>query len=145
MYHYTSCGLSQVWLKNGYELRETKYGPGVSIHDIRGLHKAIAKAIIEKSPALSGEEFRFLRKELDLSQAALGDILGKTDQAVAIWEKQNKVPREADLIVRALLIEEMNGSIHFKELLDRLKEIDRERVQFELSLAESAYGWAACA
>jgi hypothetical protein len=36
MYHYTECGLRNVYLKNGYCLRNTAYGETVSIENIRG-------------------------------------------------------------------------------------------------------------
>ena len=39
MIHYTSCGLQNIWLKNGYEVIETAYGKATSIHDVEGLHK----------------------------------------------------------------------------------------------------------
>jgi len=42
MYHYTLCGLDNVWLENGYQVRETSYGQGISVHDVEGLHEVIA-------------------------------------------------------------------------------------------------------
>ncbi len=33
-YRYTESGVTNVWLANGYTIRKTKYGEGVSIHDM---------------------------------------------------------------------------------------------------------------
>ena len=66
MYHYTECGLPDVTLKNGYEVKETSYGEAVSIHNLEGLHRAIGMHLATETPALTGNEIRFLRKELDL-------------------------------------------------------------------------------
>jgi DNA-binding transcriptional regulator YiaG len=94
-YHYTQCGLNNVYLQNGYDLLETPYGSGVAIHDVDGLHKAIAMALVDKHAPLTGGEFRFIRIELNLSQKALGEYLGKTDhddwlsfqETSGSWEK----------------------------------------------------------
>ncbi len=47
-----------------------------------------------------GEELRFLRIELDLSQRRLGEYLGKSDQSVALWEKTGNLPEEVDFLIR---------------------------------------------
>lgn len=51
-YHYVTSGLSNVWLKNGFSVKETEYGRSVSIHDIEGLHKAIGLYIVKNLPVL---------------------------------------------------------------------------------------------
>ena len=33
-YHYTACGLDNIYLFNGYELHQTEDGDGVSIRDL---------------------------------------------------------------------------------------------------------------
>ena len=64
MYHYTGCGLPNVYLKNGYEIVKTPYGKGVTIRDMDGLHLAIGATIVNSPEPLIGHEFRFLRTEL---------------------------------------------------------------------------------
>ena len=39
-YRYTESGLTNVWLANGYTIRKTKYGEGVSVQDVDGLTRA---------------------------------------------------------------------------------------------------------
>lgn len=60
-----------------------------------GLHRAIGHTLAHK-PHLSGLEFRFLRKELGLSQAALAELLGYADgQAIASSRYCPCAPRRA--------------------------------------------------
>ena len=82
-YDYTESGPMNVWLANGYIIRKTKHGKGVSILDSDGLHRALARALYHK-PRLTGTEVRFLRKEMGLSHRGLRELLGVTDQAVAL-------------------------------------------------------------
>src|SRR4030095_4658011 len=86
LYHYTLCGLDNIWLVNGYKHHDTAYGPGVAVEDVDGLHRAIATDLICGKRDLSGKELRFLRKGLDLSQEGLAMLLGTTAQTVARWE-----------------------------------------------------------
>ena len=86
-YHYRQCGLDHVYLVNGFERANTKYGESVRVHDIDGLHRAIGMYLIVQKRALTGAEVRFIRHELDLSQRGLGALLDKSGQTVARWEK----------------------------------------------------------
>lgn len=122
--HYTSCGLSNVWLLNGYRDKDTPYGPAVSIDDLDGLHRAIGLGIARQPHGLTGEEFRFLRQELDLSQARLAAYLGTSAETVARWEQGDEVPRWADCLLRALFRERTEGHAHVEELLRAPEDAD---------------------
>jgi len=133
MYHYQESGLNNIWLVNGYTtLDDPEYGRCVSITDVFGLNKAIAHNLIYNKPTLSGEEFRFLRKELDLSQKALADLIGKDEQSVARWEKSGKAPKWADRMLRACLIEFYGEATGILELIARIKDIDEKEQEKEL-------------
>ena len=93
MYQYTRCGLDNVWLKNGFELHKSGQDSGLSIHNLDGLHRAIALTIIHSPQPISGQEFRFIRIELDLSQKLLGNLMDKSDQSIAKWEKGEQARR----------------------------------------------------
>ncbi|HEX4839910.1 MAG TPA: helix-turn-helix domain-containing protein [Rhabdochlamydiaceae bacterium] len=86
-YHYTECGLNNIYLLNGYKFIQTSRGKAVSIKDIDGLHKAIGLFLATAKKDLSGDEIRFLRHELLLSQLTLARLLGVSEQAVHRWEK----------------------------------------------------------
>jgi putative transcriptional regulator len=140
MYHYTECGLRNVWLVNGYQVHDTEYGRGVSIEDLEGLHRAIASLLINRKPALSGAEFRFLRKELGLPQMRLASILGNNEQSVALWEKHGRIPKWADRMIRALYREKVEGNARLMDLIERLADLDRKENRAKW-LFESHNGW----
>lgn len=135
MYHYLECGLKNIYLVNGFEiLRDPVYGECVSVADARGLHKAIGLDLIHNKPRLTGAEFRFLRKELDLSQSALADLIGNNEQAVARWEKTGKVPKWADRLLRLLVQDFYGDSTGVTRLIEKVRALDcgkQERRVFE--------------
>ena len=118
MYHYLECGLKQVWLRNGYHRVETPYGEAVEIENVEELHRAIARMLFAR-PRLSGIEFRFLRRELNLSQAALAEMLGNSEQSIALWEKGRGAPKWADRLIRALYREHAEGNARLGEIFAR--------------------------
>lgn len=144
MFHYTSCGLQNIYLVNGYQCHETAYGKGTSIDDLEGLHLVIAIRLIEYKPLLSGGEFRFLRKELDMSQKRIGELLGKTEQAVAIWEKKGNIPKYADRFVRIIYREFTEGNAKIISVIDRLNHMDRKSAE-KLVFEETNRGWKTAA
>jgi len=106
-YHYTASGLDNVFLLNGVSERATDYGPMVHVENINALHHAIGLHIVEQPEPMDGAEFRFLRKQLQLSQAELGTYMGVTDQTIANYEK-GKSGKDgigpADAYMRALYL-----------------------------------------
>ncbi len=145
MYHYTECGLPNVWLVNGYRPHETPYGEAMVVEHVEGLHRTIAMALVNRKPHLSGAEFRFLRKELDLSQARLAaHYFGNDAQSVAMWEKRGRVPKWADRFLRALYREHAEGNAHIHEIVDRLNDLDQQDYERQL-FEETASGWMAAA
>jgi DNA-binding transcriptional regulator YiaG len=104
-FHYAASGLDNVYLLNGVTESETSYGKMVHIDNINGLHHAIGLHIIEKEDPMEGPEFRFLRKQMELSQAALAKGLSVTDQTIANYEKGKTAlgPAEAYIKMRYLL------------------------------------------
>lgn len=145
MYHYTLCGLDNVWLMNGYTVHETEYGEGVSIDDPDGLEREIARQLIEYKPRLSGKEFRFLRKHMGLSQKRLSDFLGNDEQSVANWEKKNKVPVWADRLMRALISQVHGGNVNLLDMIERISHMDAEYGLDTISLKEAEGVWMSAA
>jgi putative transcriptional regulator len=145
-YRYTDSGLDNVILENGYEVHETKYGRGVSIHDTEGLHRVIGRWLIELPKLLTGAELRFLRLEMDLSQARLADILGSTEQNVRRWEKSRTRPiaGPADRLMRALYSQYSGGDVDVRRMVDRLAALDQiEHAQ--VCVRETEAGWMVAA
>ena len=139
-YHYLESGLRSVWLKNGYTTkRDPDYGELVSIHDVDGLHRALGRTLANK-PRLSGSEVRFLRKEMGLSQRGLGDLLGVGDQAVALWEKNGRVPKTADRMLRLVYLEHVDGKTPIVETIRRINDLD-ERSGDRIVAEDAKGGW----
>jgi DNA-binding transcriptional regulator YiaG len=86
-FKYSASGLNNVFLLNGVTLERTPYGEMVNIENLNGLHHAIGLYIIEKKAPMTGAEFRFLRKQMELTQGELAAIMETTDQTVANYEK----------------------------------------------------------
>lgn len=131
MYHYRECGLSNVYLINGYREIETPYGRGVSIEDVAGLHLAIAHMLVEEEPSLTGPEVRFIRKYLDLTQMQLAELLGVEDQSVRRWEKLARIPKQADHGIRLV----------FRDLTHKATKPLRELVR-QIEVSENRTGRA---
>ena len=145
MIEYTGCGLPNIYLSNGYAEIETPFGKSVSIDDVEGLHRAIGMEIVNREPTLSGKEFRFLRKELELSQDKLGGLLGRDSQTIALWEKEKSdLPKMADMLLRAIYSEHLHENVQIINMIERLNELDRiERDERRFEFAETDDGWRA--
>jgi len=140
-YHYKTSGLDDVYLLNGFDVIEYGDEKAVSIHNIDGLHQVISSALVQQKTRLIGREFRFLRIEMDLSQKALGMWFDMTDQAIALWEKKDRVPQMADALVRALYMESQGEDSEVRVVLDMLSKVDRVIHRGEFCAEESDEGW----
>jgi putative zinc finger/helix-turn-helix YgiT family protein len=86
-YLYTECGLPDVVLVGVKVSRCPSCGKqAVSIPNVEGLHKAIARALADKRDGLTPQEIRFLRKSLGFSGAEFARVMGKTPETVSRWE-----------------------------------------------------------
>lgn len=129
-YHYTECGLDNIYLLNGYEISKLDNGEEeIFIHDIHGLHRSIGLALISKQGSLSGNEIKFIRTTLDLSQTMLSKIFGCTYQTILLWEKNRQpISKAADLLLRALFFSYLNpkGNQTIYKLINEIADIDSE-------------------
>lgn len=123
-YHYTECGLDNVYLKNGYRFGEHRSEKGVAFENIDGLHQAIGLALVNAPSPLRGKEFRFLRIELGPSQAGLGKLFGVDKQTIARWEKGETYSAEADRLIRLIYAESILGAGNLREIIQRLADRD---------------------
>jgi DNA-binding transcriptional regulator YiaG len=146
--NYTDCGLDNIFLLNGFEREVIDGEEYVSISDIDGLHRAIGLHIVLDKKAPTGQEMRFLRTEMGLSQAELGKLLGVSDQSVARWEKgKTDVPGTAVfsfkvMYVLSLVPESMRAGIldEFKSGLERLSEEDETEDSIRLCYDNRGWG-----
>lgn len=128
--HYRDCGLENIYLLNGFDKEEHEGEEFLSISDVDGLHRAIGMHIVLHRKAPSGKEIRFLRNEMDMSQAGLADILGVSDQSVARWEKgETEAPGPAVLALRLVYILSLMPDKQKHELVDQLLDINQKLSQ----------------
>lgn len=139
MIQYRGAGLDNVFIRNGYRIGQTASGTEtLYIEDVFGLHRALAEWLCDSPHRLTPSEFRFLRKELELSQKALGEILRVKEGTVSTWERGTYPIEElADVVLRALVKETISGNAAVKEVLQRVSQKecaelwDATRMEFE--------------
>ena len=139
MYHYTESGLQNVWLANGFKIRKCEDGDAVAFVDAYGLHQAIGRHIAAKG-YMTGKEFRFLRKELDLSQNRFATWIGMTEDMVSKWERLGRVPKSACRFMQAIYLEKVDGNVRITEMVERLANLDREQSE-RLVFEDTQTGW----
>lgn len=124
MFHMTNAGVDNVWLADGYQTGEDKFGPYYSIEDVPGVYRAIAMALVHGGPTLSNRELRLLRRQLELTQAQLGERIGRTEQTVLLWERSGKIPADAARQVKLMALERLAPNI---TLTEAFRTIDQPR------------------
>ena len=150
-YHYTECGLDNIYLLNGFQIENSINGKEVHIEDIHELHKAIAEGVISKKSRLSGSEIRFIRHMLDLSQTSLSKILGVDYQTILRWEKSEnpfRIRKTADFLLRAFLYSSLNPTENeaICKMINELSELDSldiesKNEQIDFTFDEKAIDW----
>ncbi|EEH67923.1 MULTISPECIES: helix-turn-helix domain-containing protein [Acinetobacter] len=141
MYHYTESGLRDVWLVNGYIAKETPYGKVVSFEDVEGLHRVIGINLVTHKPRLSGAEVRFLRKEMNLSQNGLAEILGVSESSVRAWEThRSKIPKPSDRLLRVMYKGSVEKGSDIRNMLDKIAHLDRQMGEKKASFSHQKQG-----
>lgn len=104
--HYTASGLDYVYLLNGFTVEEDPdYGRIVTIKVEDDLLLAIGLYVICQERRLTGAEFRFLRKQMKITQKQLAKRLGVEDQTVANYEKGKvKIPFPSEQLLRMVFL-----------------------------------------
>jgi len=124
-YHYLGCGLDDVYLANGYEIHNTDYGKGVRIKNLDELHDAISRYLVQFKKNLKGNEIRFLRHQMDVTQTELAQLMGCSSQTIARYEKeQSKFCGPADRMLRVLVEDHLQHNGSARDLLDLFDSMD---------------------
>ena len=86
-YRYSESGLDNVYIHGLLQYRCPECGEtAVEIPMIKALNRLIAKDIICKREFLTGDEVRFLRKELPMKSKEMADALGIEPETYSRWE-----------------------------------------------------------
>jgi transcriptional regulator with XRE-family HTH domain len=112
IYHYTECGLDNVFIE-GMNIVEDHSGEAtVEIKGIGYLHKVIAEGIVMQPSKMSGSELRFLRTEMGMTQSKLAEILKCSMLTVGRWERDEKpISDTAEMLTRLMSIEKLSLSV----------------------------------
>lgn len=141
MYHYTFGGLENVYLLNGFKVKQTPDGEAVAFVDGEGLERAICDALASKDGPLTGAELRYIRTSgLKLSQASLGAVLGGDAQTVARWEKGEGAPKAAEKLLRVVYLSHSKGDAPVRSVVERINAIERAMRQ-TIVLRERKGAW----
>lgn len=145
LFHYTMCGLDNIYLANGFEFHDTAYGEGVSVIEMNGLHTEIAKNIISNGAKPSGKEIKFLRKELGLAQAGLAMFMDVDVQTVARWEKdQTEITGPATVLLRLLVEDNISKDELLGKAIKGLTVLD-DLIHDKMTFKSTINGWKAAA
>ncbi len=141
-YHFTECGLDYVYLINGYEVEtDDVFGESTRIFNADKLHREIARSVLLHKQKLEGQEVRFLRSLLRLTQEQLGELLGGiTRETVSRWESnRNPIDDSADMLLRVVVWEEYLDEQKARQFFDLHK---KNRTHYKLlNMQESKNNW----
>nr|WP_245265997.1 helix-turn-helix transcriptional regulator [Mesorhizobium sp. LSHC440A00] len=75
---------------------------------INELHHVIATGIVDHAKGMSGDELRFLRSEMGLTQAELATLVHRDKQSIGRWERNEvEIDSSIEALVRRLAIEKL--------------------------------------
>ena len=121
-YKYTASGLPNVIIRNMEIVVDDHGHEAYAIPNILGVHKVIAHAIITKRHGLTPAELKFLRGEMELTQAELGRIVKVDHQTVGRWERgETPIDQNAEFVIRLVAAEMLNidPKLNSKEIAER--------------------------
>ena len=125
---YTGCGLDYVILQNGFTLKTFGQTTAISITDVDALWDTIARTIVASKPTLEGQDVRFLRGKLDLTQDELAQAFGITRQAVIGWErKRNEAVPEQPSPPAQTSLRRTNQQRHLRRIIHRKPNKPQQR------------------
>lgn len=134
-HRYDECGLKYVTLV-GVEVRRCPCCNNyeISIPQIEGLHRLIARVLIDKATRFTGDEIRFLRKSLGWSGADFAKHMGVADETVSRWENDAApIGPQADRLLRLMVAQGRLATNYPAERLTRInaKKATITRVEVE--------------
>lgn len=116
-------GVSNVHLKNGFDtIVDPVYGECASYFAVEKLNQQVAVALAFRHGRLRGLEFQFIRKAMGLARRDLSNKFNRTELTITNWEKTNKVPLEASVLLKQLCLIRFGFENHISDLLKHLGE-----------------------
>lgn len=137
-HRYDECGLKHVTLVGVQVSRCPKCGDHeISIPRIEGLHRLIARVLIDKATRFTGDEVRFLRKNLGWSGSDFAKHMGVADETVSRWENDAApIGPQADRLLRLMVAQ---GRLTTSYPAERLTQIDPRKAKVTRLQVESRH------
>ena len=127
--HYRACGLDDVYLVNGFTRQVIDGEEYIRIENFKGLWKSIGLHLVSKKKVLAPRELRFIRDQMELTQAGLGALLRVSDQSVARWEKGKSDAGSADIAIRFLYLNSEAAQPEGQQILKHARKMVEELVE----------------
>lgn len=143
-HHYQESGLDFVYLK-GIKRFTCECGESIiSIPAITKLHQMIGRILTQKDSLLSGQEIRFIRKNMKMQAKELAAILGVDKSTISRWENSKQdIDKSYDRLLR--LVYAANEGVPAKSVFDNFHLIEpkhKEVAPLELTASLWASGLA---
>lgn len=103
VYHYTECGLDNIYLGN-IEMYTCVCGEVVAvIPDSTEVNASIGLWLIKKKTLLCGNELKFLRKNAGLNAKSFAEYIGVNKSTLSRWENDKQsIDKSNDRLVRLI-------------------------------------------
>lgn len=103
VYHYTECGLDNIYLGN-IEMHSCVCGEKVaSVPDSAEVNASIGLWLIKKRTLLRGNELKFLRKNAGLNAKSFAEYIGVNKSTLSRWENDKQsIDKSNDRLVRLI-------------------------------------------
>ena len=128
-YPFKESGLSNVVLK-GIELARCEHcgNVDVTIPRLEGLLTALAIAIVKQPYPLQGEQVRYLRKYLGMSQLTFAEFLKIDKTSVSKWENdEDKIGPQSDRLIRLIVTALGEGMGDARDVVNRFIKMENQR------------------
>ena len=128
-YEFKESGLSNVVLK-GIEVARCKHCKNVdaTIPRLEQLLTALAIAIVKQPYPLQGEQVRYLRKYLEMSQAVFAEPLKVDKTSISKWENdEDKIGPQSDRLIRLVVTALGKGMGDSRDVVNRFNKMVSQR------------------
>ena len=124
-FHFISSGLDNAYIKDA-RLIKCGCGVGLKIKSMVSVLDELGNAVINKPGPLSGQEIRYLRKNLSLSAREFARLLEVDHTTLSKWENGRAPGRPNDLLIR-LAYAALKGCEHPKRIFDIFEKVRKQR------------------
>ena len=141
-YPFRESGLSNVVLK-GVEVARCGHcgNVDVTMPRLEELLTALAMAIVKQPYPLQGEQLRYLRKYLNMSQATFAEPLNVDKTSISKWENdEDKIGPQSDRLIRLVVLALGEGLMgNSRDVVNRFTKMGDRPVQSTFNLDSKDY------